>query len=330
MSPTPSQAITLSNVTKTFPGAAKPAVDSLNLTITSGELVVLLGPSGCGKTTTLRMINRLEEPTSGTIEVNGVDIGDKPVAELRRGIGYVIQDVGLFPHKSIADNIGTVPRLLGWSSADIEKRVGELGELLELDSVLLDRYPAELSGGQQQRVGVARALAADPPILLMDEPYSAVDPIVRGRLQDELLEIHDRLGTTIVIVTHDVDEALKLGDTIVLMSAGGRIAQSGPPAELLRQPKSEYVTSFLGGERALRGLGLMPVHELMLAPLNGSTGPALDGSASAREALDLLLESGAGTVVITQDGAPHGELGFDQLVAAAATTGGSGSGDSQR
>ena len=319
MSPTPSLTITLGGVTKTFPGATAPAVDSLDLEITPGELVVLLGPSGCGKTTTLRMINRLEEPTSGRITVNGVDIGDKPVAELRRGIGYVIQDVGLFPHKSIADNIGIVPRLLGWSGADIDARVSELGELLELDSTLLRRYPAELSGGQQQRVGVARALAADPPILLMDEPYSAVDPIVRGRLQDELLGLHDRLGTTIVIVTHDVDEALKLGDTIVLMSAGGRIAQSGPPSELLRNPASEYVTSFLGGERALRGLGLVPVSELMLTPPNGSKGPELDASASAREALDLLLESGSATLVITNDGKPHGELGFDDLVAATAS-----------
>ena len=218
-------AIRLAGLTKRYPGAERPAVDALDLEMPAGEIVALVGPSGCGKTTTLKMINRLIEPTEGTIEIEGTPVGELPVHELRRGIGYVIQHTGLFPHKTVGANIGTVPRLLGWDKARIAERVDELGELVGLEPSMLRRYPGALSGGQQQRVGVARALAADPPILLMDEPYSAVDPIVRARLQDELLDLQQRVQKTIVLVTHDVDEAIKLGDRVVILNVGGRLEQ---------------------------------------------------------------------------------------------------------
>jgi osmoprotectant transport system ATP-binding protein len=221
--------------------------------------VALVGPSGCGKTTTLRLINRLIEPSGGRIEVGGVDIRSQPEHVLRRGIGYVIQQAGLFPHRTIAQNIGTVPKLLGWDKARIRTRVDELVDLVGLDPELLGRYPAALSGGQQQRVGVARALAADPPVLLMDEPYSAVDPIVRARLQDELLTLQRRLRKTVVLVTHDIDEAIKLADRVALLNVGGVLEQYEPPAELLRNPANEFVESFLGKERALRRMALLTV-----------------------------------------------------------------------
>jgi osmoprotectant transport system ATP-binding protein len=304
-------ALELRHVTKIFPGASRPAVDDLNLEIPSGELVVLVGPSGCGKTTTLRMLNRLEEPTGGEILLHGVDIRDQPTHELRRGIGYVIQQVGLFPHRTIAANIATVPRLLGWDKARIAARVDELVALVDLDRDLLDRYPSELSGGQQQRVGVARALAVDPPVLLMDEPYSAVDPIVRARLQEELVALHDRLGTTIVFVTHDIDEAIKLGDRIAMFATGGHLAQYATPTELLANPASPFVSEFLGGERTLRRLALVPLDDLPLDRLDAGLGEGavtIDVARTAREALDLLLSSGSAAVVVTRDGHPLGQV----------------------
>jgi osmoprotectant transport system ATP-binding protein len=311
----PAAAIELRDVTKVFAGSSEPAVDRLSLDVPVGELVVLVGPSGCGKTTTLRMINRLEEPTSGVIRILGEDVRDRPVAELRRQIGYVIQGVGLFPHLTIAENIATVPRLLGWSRDRRQARVDELADLVDLDRSMLDRYPAELSGGQQQRVGVARALAADPPVLLMDEPYSAVDPIVRARLQDELVELHRRLGTTIVLVTHDIDEAIKVGDRIAMLAVGGRLAQYATPGDLLGAPASDFVASFLGGERSLRRLALVPLGDLDLEPSDGSVddGPSLDVGRTAREALDLLLRSGAASVAVTRDGATVGRVGLATL-----------------
>src|SRR5688572_24365533 len=224
-------AIRLEQLTKQYPGAPRPAVDRLDLSIPRGELVALVGPSGCGKTTTLKMINRLIEPTGGTVWVEGTDARTLAAHELRRGIGYVIQQAGLFPHRSVADNIATVPSLLGWKKDRIKERVDELAALLDLDPTLLHRYPSALSGGQQQRVGGARARAADPPILLMDEPYSAVDPIVRARLQDELLHIQRTVHKTIVLVTHDIDEAIKLADRIAILNVGGILEQFGPPAE---------------------------------------------------------------------------------------------------
>src|SRR5581483_5477410 len=211
-------AIRLEQVTKVFPGGDGAAVNDLTLEMPSGQLTILVGPSGCGKTTPLHMINRLIEPTSGRIIVDGRDVASVEAHELRRGIGYVIQQVGLFGHRTVGDNIATVPRLLGWDDARIDARIDELMQLVSLDPGLVNRYPGELSGGQQQRVGVARALAADPPVLLMDEPFGAVDPIVRERLQDELVALQSRLHKTIVFVTHDVDEAIKLGDRVVLMN----------------------------------------------------------------------------------------------------------------
>jgi osmoprotectant transport system ATP-binding protein len=301
-------AIELRNVTKVFPGSDRAAVEDLSLTVPAGELVVLVGPSGCGKTTTLRMLNRLEEPTSGEILIHGTDSRSVPAHELRRGIGYVIQQVGLFPHRTIADNIATVPKLLGWDAKRITARVDELVDLVELDRTLLSRYPGELSGGQQQRVGVARALAADPAILLMDEPYSAVDPIVRARLQEELVELHERVGTTIVLVTHDIDEAIKVGDRIAMMAVGGVLAQYDAPADLLAAPASQFVEEFLGGERTLRRLALVPVSTLELdpPPLDGTHLPSVDCDRSAREALDLLLSTGASALLVTRDGTALG------------------------
>ncbi len=280
-------AIRLEHLTKVYPGAVRPAVDGLDLAIPRGELVALVGPSGCGKTTTLKMINRLIEPTSGTVWLEGTDIRTLPVHELRRGIGYVIQQAGLFPHRSVADNIATVPRLLGWGRERIGERVGELAELLGLDRDLLGRYPAALSGGQQQRVGVARALAADPPVLLMDEPYSAVDPIVRARLQDELLALQAAVHKTIVLVTHDIDEAIKLADRIAILNVGGILEQLATPAEMLRAPANDFVADFLGDDRGIKRLSLLTVGDASL-----SKGPVVDATASADEARATMDEHG--------------------------------------
>lgn len=277
--PATAAAITFEGVTKTFPGSPEPAVAPLDLEVPSGEIVVLIGPSGCGKTTTLRMINRLIEPTAGTIAIGGVDVRRQAATELRRGIGYVIQQVGLFPHRTIAQNIATVPRMLGWDKARTAARVDELVELVGLDQAMLDRYPGELSGGQQQRVGVARALAADPPVLLMDEPFGAVDPIVRGRLQDELLALQDQVRKTIVLVTHDIDEAITIGDRIAVLNTGGLLEQYGSPDDLLAHPANEFVEAFLGGERSLKRLTLARVSDLEL-----SGGPVVRAEATPTEA----------------------------------------------
>jgi osmoprotectant transport system ATP-binding protein len=255
-------AIRLAGVRKVFPGSATAAVGHLDLEVPAGTLTVLVGPSGCGKTTTLKMINRLVEPTAGQIFVGDVEVRDQPVHELRRHIGYVIQQGGLFPHRTVAANIATVPKLLGWDKRRTADRVAELTELVGLDPDLLDRYPTALSGGQQQRVGVARALAADPPVLLMDEPYSAVDPIVRAHLQDELLALQARLHKTIVLVTHDIDEAIKVGDQIAILNVGGVLEQHGPPEELLRAPANEFVERFLGAERGLKRMALLSVDDV--------------------------------------------------------------------
>jgi osmoprotectant transport system ATP-binding protein len=250
-------------VTKEFPDGTV-AVDDLSLTAPTGKITVLVGPSGCGKTTSLRMVNRMIEPTRGAISLDGQDTGRMDRAELRRGIGYVIQHAGLFPHRTVLDNIGTVPRLLGWDRKRTRERSRELLERVGLDPHLGDRYPTQLSGGQQQRVGVARALAADPPVMLMDEPFSAVDPIVREQLQDEFLRLQDELGKTIVFVTHDIDEAIKLGDQVAVLRVGGHLAQVAEPAYLLAHPADDFVADFVGRDRGYRALQFQDTPRLPL------------------------------------------------------------------
>jgi osmoprotectant transport system ATP-binding protein len=301
-------AIRFDRVEKRFPGGSRPAVTDLSLDVPAGELVAFVGPSGCGKTTSLRMVNRLEEPTAGTIEVGGVDVRTQAPHELRRGIGYVIQATGLFPHRTIAQNIATVPSLLGWDKERVRTRVDELVDLVGLDPELLGRYPAALSGGQQQRVGVARALAADPPVLLMDEPYSAVDPIVRNRLQDELLALQRRLRKTVVLVTHDIDEAIKLADRVAILEVGGVLQQYAPPAELLRDPANEFVESFLGRERALRRMALLTV-----ADTNPTDGPVVQSTASVDEARRVMHEHRVDWVGVLSGRRMEGWVGADEL-----------------
>ncbi|MDT7555710.1 MAG: osmoprotectant transport system ATP-binding protein [Pseudonocardiales bacterium] len=262
-------------VTKRFPDGTV-AVDSLDLQVESGGITVFVGPSGCGKTTSLRMINRMIEPTSGTILVHGDDIMAGDPAQLRRGIGYVIQQAGLFPHRTILDNVATVPVLLGWDKKRARDRAAELMELVGLAPEMAKRYPSQLSGGQQQRVGVARALAADPPVLLMDEPFSAVDPVVRESLQDELLRLQAELGKTIVFVTHDIDEAIKLGDKVAVFRVGGILAQYDEPGALLARPADDFVDNFVGRDRGYRGLGFrsgdgLPVGELHTVAVGSSS-----------------------------------------------------------
>ena len=253
-------------VTKRFPDGTV-AVDNLDLTVDDGKITVFVGPSGCGKTTSLRMVNRMVELSAGTITVNGQDIMSVDAAELRRGIGYVIQQAGLFPHRTILDNIATVPLLLGWTRARARARAAELMDTVGLAKEMGGRYPGQLSGGQQQRVGVARALAADPPILLMDEPFSAVDPVVRESLQDELLRLQSELGKTIVFVTHDIDEAVKLGDRVAVLRVGGKLAQYAEPGELLARPVDEFVDNFVGRDRGYRGLGFLSSDAIPLGEL---------------------------------------------------------------
>jgi len=294
-------AIELQGVTKSFPGAEVPAVAPLDLILSAGQITVLIGPSGCGKTTTLRMINRLVDPTDGVITIDGVDIRQQSLTELRRSIGYVIQQVGLFPHRTIAQNIATVPKLLRWDKARTGARVAELAELVGIDPSMLARYPAELSGGQQQRVGVARALAADPPVLLMDEPFGAVDPIVRAHLQDELLALQARVHKTIVLVTHDIDEAVLLGDRVAVLNVGGILEQVAAPDDLLADPANEFVASFVGNERGIKRLSLATVSELALEP-----GPVVERSASAHEVREALATSGLDWLGVTEGGRLQG------------------------
>ncbi len=255
------------SVTKRYPDGTV-AVDGLDLVVEDGGITVLVGPSGCGKTTSLRMINRMIDPTEGTILLDGEDISDGPAAELRRGIGYVIQQGGLFPHRTVLDNIATVPVLTGTKRAAARTRAAELLEVVGLDQDVAKRYPSQLSGGQQQRVGVARALAADPPVLLMDEPFSAVDPEVREKLQDELLRLQAELGKTIVFVTHDIDEAVRIGDKVAVFRQGGHLAQYDTPAEILARPADDFVASFVGRDRGYRGLSFAGSDGLEILPLD--------------------------------------------------------------
>jgi osmoprotectant transport system ATP-binding protein len=281
--------VAFDHVTKQYPGSDAPAVDELSLTIPAGEICVLVGPSGCGKTTSMKMVNRLIEPTSGRITIDGTNVMDLPAVELRRRIGYVIQQVGLFPHQTIGENVGVVPGLLRWPRQQIRERTDELLELVGLPpGEYRDRYPGELSGGERQRVGVARALAADPPVMLMDEPFGAVDPIRRERLQNEFLRLQQQVRKTIIFVTHDVDEAIKMGDRIAILQRGGILAQYETPAAILANPASEFVERFVGADRGLKRLSLARVRDLEpIAPITVRAG---EDRAEVRRRLDRVDE----------------------------------------
>jgi len=272
--------------TKRYPGQTEPAVDRLTLEVPAGEICVLVGPSGCGKTTAMRMVNRMIDITEGDILLDGHSVKERKPPDLRREIGYAIQQIGLFPHLSVADNIATVPRLLGWSKDRIRARVDELLELVSLDAAdTRGRFPAQLSGGQRQRVGVARALAVDPPLMLMDEPFGAIDPINRERLQNEFLRLQREIRKTIVFVTHDIDEAIKMGDRIAILQQGGKLAQYAPPAELLMYPANRFVEDFVGADRALKRLALQRVRDVDLwkAPLVRAGEPVAEARAKAAD-----------------------------------------------
>ncbi|WP_030940035.1 ABC transporter ATP-binding protein [Streptomyces sp. NRRL S-646] len=292
--------IRIDSVTKRYPDGTV-AVDNLSLEILDRSITVFVGPSGCGKTTTLRMINRMIEPSEGTITLDGKDVTQQPVNTLRRSMGYVIQNAGLFQHRTIVDNIATVPRLLGWSKDKARARARELMERVGLDGALAKRYPYQLSGGQQQRVGVARALAADPPVLLMDEPFSAVDPVVRKGLQDELLRIQEELGKTIVFVTHDIDEAVKIGTMVAVMRTGGHLAQFAPPAELLSNPADAFVEDFLGADRGIRRLSFFSS-----AGLDLLTTPIVAVDATAEQIAERSAKGAPYLLVTDVDGKPLG------------------------
>jgi len=344
--------IVLEGVEKLYPGSDSPAVASLDLVVPKGEIVMLIGPSGCGKTTTLKMMNRLIEPTGGRILLDGEDVTDVNGDQLRRKIGYVIQQGGLFPHFSISDNIGVVPKMLGWDKNKIRERADELLNLVGLDPpTYRDRYPRQLSGGQQQRVGVARALAADPPVMLMDEPFGAIDPITRDRLQDEFLEIQRTVGKTICFVTHDLQEAVKLGDRIAVFGTGGKLHQYDGPETILTKPADDFVSDFVGGGAAVRRLSLLELSRLELHPIETEAGaagnrngtpvaevdgsgkpvswrhlPGTDGSTPALvtvpisgtvyDAVDVMLDGSVSLVaVVDEEGKAQGILHWNDLVA---------------
>ena len=342
--------IVLEGVEKIYPGSTQPAVSQLDLAIPKGDIAMLIGPSGCGKTTTLKMINRLIEPTAGRILLDGKDVTHVNGDQLRRQIGYVIQQGGLFPHFTIADNIGVVPKMLGWDKQRVRDRADELLHLVGLEpATFRDRYPRQLSGGQQQRVGVARALAADPPVMLMDEPFGAIDPITRDRLQDEFLEIQRTVGKTIAFVTHDLQEAVKLGDRIAVFSTG-RLAQYDDPDTVLTRPANDFVADFVGGGAAVRRLSLLELSRLELHPIetdesaagsrNGTPVAEVDGSGkpvswrhlpgadaagvplvtvpisgTVYDAVDVMLDGSASLVaVVDEEGRAQGVLHWNDLV----------------
>jgi len=300
--------IRFDKVSKVFPGGMK-AVDDLSFEIYEGECVVFLGPSGCGKTTTIKLLNRLEQPTDGNIYLNGKDTSKIDVIALRRSIGYVIQDVGLFPHMTVAQNISLVPRLTGWSITTQETRVDELLRLVDLEpSAFRDRYPHQLSGGQRQRVGVARGLAADPPVILMDEPFGALDPITRAQLQDEFLKLRSKIKKTILFVTHDIDEAIKLGDRIAVMRTG-RIAQFDTPKKIMGEPADEFVKDFVGKDCGLKLMKLLKISDIMVPALNNIT--ERSGVAEAKR----LMEDRKSDILLVVDdhGVFRGVIRFELL-----------------
>jgi osmoprotectant transport system ATP-binding protein len=294
----------LRNVSKRYPGQREPAISGLSFTVPAGEVCVLVGPSGSGKTTALRLINRMIPISDGDILLGGKSVLQREPRELRREIGYVIQQIGLFPHQTVGENIATVPRLLGWEKDRVSARVIELLELIDLDpQEMRGRYPSQLSGGQRQRVGVARALAADPPLMLMDEPFGAIDPINRARLQDEFLRLQAKVRKTVVFVTHDIDEAIKMGDEIAILREGGVLAQYDSPQEILTHPADDFVARFVGADRALKRLGLTTLADLELAPPNGlrANGESVDLSTTVRDALSLLLSNGGRPLTVFDD-----------------------------
>lgn len=309
-------AIQFDQVSLQFPGASRPAVDRCSCEIAAGKLVVILGPSGCGKTTLLKMVNRLYEPTSGQIYVDGQDIRQIKATALRQRIGYVIQQSGLFPHMTVAQNIAVVPKLLGWSPPVIQARVDELLDLVELPpQEYRRRYPAQLSGGQQQRIGLARALAGDPQVMLMDEPFGAIDAITRASLQDEILRLQRQLKKTILFVSHDVEEALRLADYLMIMQKG-QIVQYDTPFNVLTRPANEFVYNLVGADDMVRQLSLLrvetamtplPTHEI----LNGA--PTIDHADSLRHALSLILKTGTPKLTVLEDGIPIGELTLEHI-----------------
>ncbi|HEX2234535.1 MAG TPA: ABC transporter ATP-binding protein [Thermoleophilaceae bacterium] len=298
--------------TKRYPGQAEAAVENLSLEVPAGEICVLVGPSGCGKTTAMRMVNRMIDISEGDILLDGRSVKERDPARLRREIGYAIQQIGLFPHLTVAGNIATVPRLLGWDKQRIRERVDELLDLVSLDPAdTRDRYPAQLSGGQRQRVGVARALAVDPPLMLMDEPFGAIDPINRERLQNEFLRLQREIHKTVVFVTHDIDEAIKMGDRIAVMQKGGKLAQYAPPAELLLHPQGKFVEDFVGADRALKRLALQRVREVDLweAPL------VREGESAAEARAKVASCEVPYPLLVNGDGRPLGWLSEQALAA---------------
>jgi osmoprotectant transport system ATP-binding protein len=306
----------LRDVSKRYAGQQRPAIVDLSLTVPAGEVCVLVGPSGSGKTTAMRLVNRMIAVSGGDILLGGQSVLRRDPRELRREIGYVIQQIGLFPHRTIDENIATVPRLLGWSKERIATRVSELFELIGLDrGEMAGRFPAQLSGGQRQRVGVARALAADPPLMLMDEPFGAIDPINRAHLQDEFLRLQEQVKKTVVFVTHDVDEAIKMGDRIAILREGGVLAQYDTPAEILRKPADDFVAEFVGADRGIKRLSLLTVGDLqLLAPDGAKPDDGVPLSTSVRDALSLLLSARADSLaVLDEDGSVRGQITLELL-----------------
>jgi osmoprotectant transport system ATP-binding protein len=310
--------IVFDHVTKRYPGSSQPAIDDLSLTIPEGEICVLIGPSGGGKTTAMKMVNRLISITEGDITIDGTSVNALDTTELRRGIGYVIQQIGLFPHMTIEANVATVPRLLGWDKKRTRERGRELLELVGLDpDEYAKRYPAQLSGGQRQRVGLARAMAADPPLMLMDEPFGAIDPITRERLQNDFLRLHREVRKTVIFVTHDIDEAITMGDRICLLRQGGKLAQYDTPENILANPADDFVADFVGADRGLKRLGLRRLSEIELSPTpaaNGHGRPEADPEVTLRDALSLMLTEGSSELAVRDgEGGVRGYLTLEAV-----------------
>jgi osmoprotectant transport system ATP-binding protein len=307
--------IVFDHVTKRYPGRAEPAVSDLSLTVPAGAICCLVGPSGAGKTTAMKLVNRLIDFDEGEITIGGQSVRSLDLTELRRGIGYVIQQVGLFPHMTVAENVATVPRLRGWEKKRISMRVDELLDLVDLPAEdYRARYPSQLSGGERQRVGLARALAADPPAMLMDEPFGALDPITRARLQHELLRIQGAVRKTIIFVTHDIDEAILLADRIAILREGGVLAQYDTPERILERPADEFVERFIGSDRGIKLLSLRRLDELELAPLDGKVELRADASTTLRDALSQMITQGSRSlVVVDSEGEPRGVVTLDAL-----------------